>query len=408
MGWVAIVVVLLLVTPRVESPSAAAAEVIPTTSASPPVGPLVFFRTLSRKTGRPLRSVERLDARTGRQLASVTLPTNLRTFVDATQVGGQTFVAWTTKRGNLWLARAGEDGRINRRWPVGRAEGFEHTPTFAEYDQFLYGSGFLRVTANESTALLVSGDGSQRTGYYVNLHSGATRAPKLPSGLETNVADIAVLGNRFVLVGDTAALVTVGVRGNVVARGAVKFPTGGETEIGNVNLVGLSGGTAVVSFVTGGLFDKDSRRFVVRYDARTGSVKITNAYREVDGEQFVATAMRFAVFGYNRWTTGLIDGGPIRKTEPPPGPDPDAPPVLHDPAYRVSVVVLDAASSTDQHGFVLRYVRYESQKGQHDTVAFEVIDVDVDQEASVVRRIRFGVSSYETSPLPDVFDIRIS
>lgn len=204
-------------------------------------------------------------------------------------------MAWTTKRGNLWLARAGEDGRINRRWPVGRAEGFEHIPTFAEYDQFLYGSGFLRVTANGSTALLVSGDGSQRTGYYVNLRSGATQAPKLPSGLETNVADVAVLGNRFVLVGDTAALVTVGVRGNVVARGAVKFPKGGETEIGNVNLVALSGGTAVLSFVTGGLFDKDSRRFIVRYDARTGSVKVTNAYREVDGEQFVATAMRFAV-----------------------------------------------------------------------------------------------------------------
>lgn len=88
----------------------------------------MFFRTIKRNTIRPLRRVLRVDPRTGRRLRSVTLPIDVRSFVDATQVGDLSYVAWTSTRGELWLAEARRSGQISRRWRVDRAGGFDVTP----------------------------------------------------------------------------------------------------------------------------------------------------------------------------------------------------------------------------------------------------------------------------------------
>lgn len=394
------ILLVLQFAPRADEAGAAS-----THSAQWRTAPLVFFRTANAETTQLLRRVLRVDPRTGQSIPSVTPPADFRSFVDAAQVGDTSFLAWTTKRGDLWLGAAGPTPGLARRWRVGRAGGFEVVP--APTDRSLgTGSGFLRVSADGRTALLVNGQGRRRVGRYVDLRTGAVRSRRLPVGVSRDVADATVLGDRFVLVGPTGAVVTVGRHGEVVSRGQVPLASTGTSRIGFVNIVGLPGDRAALSFIGGWMYRPGTRRYIARYDARTGKVKITRSYADFDGFEFAATATRFLVFGDDHWTTGRIDGGPLRKMRPPgPGRRPPGsagiePDAQGNPYVRGSTTARGVA-------FVLRGIDYVNRNDMNAYGAFEVLEVDV-ENARVIRRTRFGDDRGGRSPLPYAFDMRIS
>lgn len=378
------------------------------TSSSTHAGPLVFFRTVKRNTIRPLRRVLRVDPRTGRDLRSVTLPADFRSFVDAAQVGDTSFLVWTSKHGQLWLGAAGTTGRIMRRWRIGRAGGFDVTPV--PEDPFEgSGTGFLRVSPDRHTALLVNGQGRDREGLYIDLPSGAVRKRLLPRGVRREVADVAAVGDRFVLLGFAGDLVTVGARGELVARGRVRLPAGGPRRIGFVDLVALPSNRAVVSFTTNRSYKFARRRFVARYNARSGALEATRTFLDPGGDTFAATATRFEVFADEpyKWIAGRIDGGPLREVEQPgPGPRP-APAVKIEADVQGTQRAFSTTTSTDGKAFVLRAIDYENYNDQEGYAPYEVLEVDV-TAARVLRRTRFGDDSGGPSGLPFAFDIRVS
>lgn len=292
-------------------------------SAAPSVvessSPLVFFRTFNRDTSQLLRRVFRLNPRTGKNLSPVALPPDFRSFVDAVQVGNISFVVWTSKRDRLSLGAAGPDGRIVRRWPVGSAGGFEVRPVPDDPTSGT-GSGFLRVSADRRTALLVNGRG-RRFGRYVDLRSGAVHNTPLPDGISGQIAGAAAIGSRFVLVGNTGSLVTVGRRGNVLARGSVNLPATGPDRIDLVDIVALSANSAVASFVTSRTAKVARRRFVARYNPRSGATRVARNFADPGGEAFAATATHFEVLGADpyRWiAVGSMGAhcGPLRPRPP--------------------------------------------------------------------------------------------
>lgn len=372
-------------------------------------GPLVFFRTIKRNTVRPLRRVLRVDPRTGRRLRSVTLPIDLRSFVDATQVGDRSYLAWTSTRGELWLAEARRSGQISRRWRVDRAGGFDVTPVPEDPLEEDSGTGFLRVTADGRTALLVNGQGQGRFGRYVDLLTGTVITRRLPKGVDENVADIAPLADRFVLISDTATLVTVGARGALIARGHVTLPSRGPREVGFVDLIALPAGRAVTSFTTNRSANDERRRFIARYDTRSGAVTVTRSFTDRFGDTFAATATRFELFGDypDQWVSGAIDGGPLRQVQPP-GPGARPPAVFEiEPEVQGEPAVFNSVTSADGRAFVFRGIDYENRKNQEGYAAYEIVEVDV-RTARVLRRTRFADDAGGPSPLPYAFDIRVS
>lgn len=378
-------------------------------SAAPSVvessSPLVFFRTFNRDTSQLLRRVFRVDPRTERNLSPVALPPDFRSFVDAVQVGNRSFVVWTSKRDRLSLGAAGPDGRIVRRWPVGSAGGFEVRPVPDDPTSGT-GSGFLRVSSDRRTALLVNGRG-RRFGRYVDLRSGAVHNTPLPNGISGQIAEAAAIGSRFVLVGNKGSLVTVGQRGNVVARGSVNLPATGPDRIDLVDIVALSANRALLSYVTPRTSKAPRRRFVVRYNPRSGATRVTRKFTDPGGEAFAATATRFEVFGADpyRWIAGRIDGGPLRAVTPaPPGPPPAGIGIEPDaPAFSF----LYNAASAGARGFVLRVVDFENVNDMSGYAVHEVLEVEV-ATSRVLRRTRFGEPPPRRINLPYPFDIRIS
>lgn len=371
-------------------------------------GPWVFFRTIKRNTLRPLRRVLRVDPRTGRRLRSVTLPIDLRSFVDATQVGDLSYLAWTSTRGELWLAEARRSGQISRRWRVDRAGGFDVTPVPEDPLDEDSGTGFLRVTADGRSALLVNGQGQGRFGRYVDLRTGRVLIRRLPKGVDENVADIAPLADRFVLFGDTATFVTVGARGALIARGHVTLPAAGPRKVGFVDLVALPAGRAVASFTTNRSANGERRRFIARYNTRSGAVTLTRSFPDRFGDTFGATATRFELFGDDPypWITGRIDGGPLRDVQQP-GPGPRPPVAVGiDPEVRGAQLALDTTTS-DGRAFLLRAIDYENRSNQEGYAPYEVVVIDV-ANARVLKRTRFGDDSGGPSGLPFAFNIRVS
>lgn len=405
---VIVVVLLVAVAFGIQQPAESSASPSPA-SREVDVGaeptPLVFFRTANRAGTRLLRRVLRVNPRTGRSLPSITPPADFRSFVDAVQVGGTSFLAWTSRRGGLWLGAAGPNGRIARRWQVGRSGGFEVLPV-PLYKAAGTGTGFVRVSADQSTALLVNGRG-RGIGRFVDLESGTVRERQLPVGLDRNIADAAAIGGLFVLSGYTGAVVSMGSNGDVVARTQVKLAAKGAMTIGFVKMVALSGDRAVFSFINGRMYRDGTRRFIGRYNARNGALTITRSYPDFEGYEFAATQSRFAVFGNDHWTIGPIDRGPLRRITPP-GAGP-RPPAFAGIEPEVEGVPRVFGNAIGAHGrtSVFRAIDYENIHGMAGYVAYEVVQVDV-ESARVIRRTRFGDETGGPSPLPFAFDVRVS
>lgn len=369
------------------------------------VAPLVFFRTESTKATGFLRRVMRISPRTGRSLRSVVPPADFRSFVDAVQVGSTSYLAWTSTRGNLWLASAGPSGRIERRWLVGRSSGFEVRPV-PLYEPTGTGTGFLRVSANQRDALLVNGRG-RRIGRFVDLQSGIVKSRHLPDGVQEDVADAAAVGGRFVLISETGSVVSLGPNGELLSRTQIRLPAAGPRRIGFVKLIPLSADHAALSFINGQMYRDGTRRFIARYNARNGALTIERSYLDFEGYEFAATTERFTVFGNDHWTTGRIDGGPLRQISPAgPGPRPPASAGI-EPEVEGVARVFGSATGNNGQAFVFRAIDYENIHGMAGYVAYEVIQVGI-ANGEIRRRTRFGDETGGRSPLPFAFDIRVA
>lgn len=267
----------------------------------------------------------------------------------------------------------------------------------------------MRVSADRRTALLINGQGRGRFGRYVDLRTGTVLIRRLPKGVDENVAAIAPLADRFVLIGDTATLVTVGARGALIARGHVTLPAAGPRKVGFVDLVALPAGRAVASFTTNRSANDERRRFIARYDTRSGAVTVTRSFTDRFGDTFAATATRFELFGDypSPWVVGRIDGGPLREI-PAPGPGPRPPAVVQiDPDVQGVPYAFNSVTSADGRAFVFRGIGFQNRTNQEGYAAYEIVEVDV-RTARVLRRTRFADDSGGPSPLPYAFDIRVS
>lgn len=390
-----------------QTEGAEASRVSGTLHAHTRTGPLVFFQTFRANSIQRLRRVLRVDPRTGRRLVAVTLPSDARTFIDATEVGDTTFLAWASNRGDLWLAAAGRTGGMSRRWRVGRSAGFEVRPVPNDPTNEV-AAGVVRVTADARYALLVNGRGARRIGRFVDLRSGTVHNRPLPRGVEREVADTAVLGHRFVLIGRTGGLVTLGPLGGLLARGQVGLPASGSGRIRFVDIVAPTTERVIVSFVTGSMFRGTARRSIAWYDASTGRFTTTRSYPDDDGYAFAATTTRFVVFGDNHWVAGRLDGGPLRKIAPlGPGARPPATSRI-DPNVHGNAYVLGSTTSADGQAVVLRSIDYANPDDRTDYTAFEILDVDI-RQARVLQRTRFADDAGgPPRHLPYALSIRVS